>query len=41
MHYQVLILEAIDRVVEWDLPEAAFGRAVRAQAEAFAGAIRD
>lgn len=37
MHYQALIREAIDRVVEWDLPADSFGRVVMAQAEAMAG----
>ena len=37
MRYQILILDAIDVVTGWDLPEAAFGRAVVAQAEAMAG----
>lgn len=31
------ILDAIDVVAGWDLPEASFGRAVMAQVEAMAG----
>lgn len=37
MHYQVLIREAIDVVLEWNLPDAALRRAVQVQAEAMAG----
>ncbi len=37
MHYQTLIREAIDVVLEWELPDAAIGSAVLMQAEAMAG----
>ena len=41
MRYQALMLDAIDVVTGWDLPEASFGRAVMAQAEALAGRHSD
>ena len=41
MHYQVLIRDAIDVVVEWNLPEEVLGSAVMVQAEAMAGRCWD
>jgi len=41
MQTQDLIRDAIDVVVEWNLPEEALGRVVMMQAEAMAGRCWD
>lgn len=38
MHYQVLILDAIE-AVEWTLPDVAAGHVARIQAQAMAGSV--
>ena len=37
MPYQDLIRKSIEVVLDWDVPDVAFGQAVMAQAEAMAG----
>ncbi len=38
MHYQVLILDAID-AVDWTLPDVVAGQAARIKAQAMAGSV--
>ena len=41
MYLPDLIVDAIDVVLDWDIPDEAFGEAVKAQASLMAGSCAD